>query len=1764
MSHISNNNRPQNIFLIAEYLQNTYKKFVKTFQKFQNGTIQDWVKHQMETKDLLYKDPIIELNFQFEKGKSLQKLVQEGVLNPQIPSIFKIDPYKHQSEAIEKICRENRNIIVSTGTGSGKSICFWVPIINTCLEMKQKELDGIKAIIIFPMNALANSQYNNIAKLLQGTGLTIGRYTGETAYPEEEGERILKKIYKREKYDCEILSRDKMRENPPDILITNYVMLDLILTRHEDKKLFPEHHRGYLKYIVLDEIHTYSGNKGADVAGLIRRMKHKTQTQGKICCIGTSATIQDNKKVAGAAAIIEFADKIFGEKFDASSLIEASYVNLEIPEEEMLPLPKSVLIQDVDLNEFDGSLNKVIPIAEKLLGRPLEIKERTKKGLGELFHRHPTVIFLRNSLKENAKSLKDLAKEYQKQIREGEPFENCLKELIAGFLLGTVAEITVEGQDRPLVVPKIHLFFTQGHEISSCLTAEGPHPSIDGDLRCKQCESPAFPLYFCRNCGHEFYSVLITEETILPRTYEIEETGELVYLTPITKDNSSWNIPEQWLDKKGKVRKTYADALPLRAKYCPKCNRVDSVCSCAEKIEVWKIPYPFQLCPSCEIFYTKRRGEYSKLFTFNSTGRSTATDILSAEILRLLDKEQKKLIIFTDSRQDTALQAEHMNEFQRRLNFRQIFYHFLQEITVKGLRVTDEDIGQKLFDFLTEKNLVPDYAKREEEEFSSAPPPEREFAEFLGFLALSDIMQSQYFLDLNLEKLGILKIEYDGLDLLSRHHYMTDIPAFNIISEEERYDYLRGILDIFRWNGAIGNLIFNDSVRHYEDWQGKFKEDILFDINKAHWKIFGFCNEGPNVGQKVWFNRQRVVFKKIQGYNTLLANWTKKFFNISDSDQANSLIKQAIDILLKAKFLEEFSTERPTYTLFRIRMGKLLFKLNAENQYLQCPKCNRVYYFKKFHSCIWRNCPDLEKNMVDRTHYYLELYQNLPEKESEIHAREHSAQVEGSLREDFENDFLDSTVGTTNVLVCTPTMELGIDIGDLSAIMMRNVPPDPSRYAQRAGRAGRKNQPSIIMVFCGTGIAKGPHDQYFYRQPERIVSGKIDPPNFLLDNKKLINRHINAAIFENLDLKIPQKLREIVDLTDREHEFPYHPSFREALLRQITGNLPYLESAIKNIFGQELLKFPWFTEDLIHLRVDGFYSNFDQVFNLIREEFVQIFDELAYLYNQSLTQGTDKLTNRKMDALRRKLDDIRNGKRPYFTYNLLSIYGFLPNYAFPSETTHLTMFDSNKVVYRDNWRSSVIAIREFAPHNQIYFLGSKYRVNKAMIKTDRGEINVDKIYICENCNEIVVDSINTSSTSLVKCPTCNEEINLSNYKSSIHFPHMSSISGDRITCDEENRRITGYEITMNYKRNTSNVVSFNFACGDSVTGTLTYEHNGKIYMVNKGSKQRSKTTMEISVNPFNFCSACGTWFHEEAADHVEKCDKKGSERNLYESLWLFVEGNHDVVVFTLPIVGTINEEEIAAYYKTLKEAITQSIILTYNLDESEIYGFINPIPGKEEQAIVIFETEEGGAGILKSLLDPTITRFDKFVENLINVVHIESLDPYQETKEACIAACYNCLLSFRNQFEHKFLDRKLILPLIRKLYNCNLSESGTLSSEERLEQLKSQCDSELEKMVLDEIHKQDLPLPTAAQKHFYDDGVPIVIADFFYEPATCVFVDGPPHIPENVQKEDAQKRDFLESKGQVVVALDFKDGKYKEDPTLIEKEVQKLKDFLII
>ena len=203
-----------NPFLALDEVKASYRRYVETFQRFRNPAIKAWVDEQIREGTVLWQQPLIELNRRYMEGESLYKLVDEGVLEKEIPSIFvddrgnTITPYKHQTEAIRKILGENENVIVTTGTGSGKSFCYGIPIINECLKLKRQGIQGVKAVIVYPMNALANSQYDVFSRLLHGTGLKVGLYTGDTPTSQEEA---IQRLQQREAYDSEALSREEMQ-----------------------------------------------------------------------------------------------------------------------------------------------------------------------------------------------------------------------------------------------------------------------------------------------------------------------------------------------------------------------------------------------------------------------------------------------------------------------------------------------------------------------------------------------------------------------------------------------------------------------------------------------------------------------------------------------------------------------------------------------------------------------------------------------------------------------------------------------------------------------------------------------------------------------------------------------------------------------------------------------------------------------------------------------------------------------------------------------------------------------------------------------------------------------------------------------------------------------------------------------------------------------------------------------------------------------------------------------------------------------------------------------------------------------------------------------------------------------------------------------------------------------------------------------------------------------------------------------------------------
>src|SRR6266550_7435580 len=304
------------VFEVHRQLVADYAAFTTGFTEIRDPRISRYVQERMDNGDQ-WPDPYLSLNPNFASGGSVSDLVRQGLLHPECEQIFRmakeganadgqvLDLHQHQREAVE-VAREGSGHVLTTGTGSGKSLGYIVPIVDWVLRQKDagRYVPGVKAIIVYPMNALANSQRNELTKFLKygypedAQPVTFQRYTGQ----DREAERT------------EIL------KDPPDILLTNYVMLELVLTRPEERERLITAARG-LRFLVLDELHTYRGRQGADVAMLVRRLREACLAED-LQCLGTSATMTTSGSEADRReAVADVATRLFGEPVTPANVI---------------------------------------------------------------------------------------------------------------------------------------------------------------------------------------------------------------------------------------------------------------------------------------------------------------------------------------------------------------------------------------------------------------------------------------------------------------------------------------------------------------------------------------------------------------------------------------------------------------------------------------------------------------------------------------------------------------------------------------------------------------------------------------------------------------------------------------------------------------------------------------------------------------------------------------------------------------------------------------------------------------------------------------------------------------------------------------------------------------------------------------------------------------------------------------------------------------------------------------------------------------------------------------------------------------------------------------------------------------------------------------------------------------------------------------------------------------------------------------------------
>lgn len=1747
-------------------IKNNYRTYVSSFQKFKNPAIREWIDERIDEGTLLYKGPYIEINRRFSLGDPFDKLVEDGLLHPDTPSCFTVDVtdsssspvtlYKHQSDAIRSICKDN-NTIISTGTGSGKSFCFGIPVVSKCLKMKEQGIHGIKAIFIYPMNALANSQYDDFSQRLNGSGLKIAIYTGDTPSTRDEALRSYQERTGREEpYDSEILSREEIQNSPPDILITNYVMLEYILTRFEDKVLFPLDDRGVLKFLVLDEIHTYTGKQGADVAYLIRRLKQHTGTIRDLRCIGTSATVQSSEEEKSNESITKFATKLFGETFSSEAVIEEHYAPLTHEGEGILP--ENVLVTSEMIDGFEDSPESLRFLVEALMGQPLELSDASKRFMGEFLGKQKTIQFIEEKLSDETLDFNELIEKYHDQIRPDNTIEESRLEIMGAFLAGMHTEIDFNGQRQHRIIPKIHTFFSQGREIKSCLSKDAPHLNDAGEVTCPNCAQNSkihktFPMVFCRSCGQEYYSVeLLTNGTLKPRELDsVSEEGEAFYLYSGSLEPDVSLAPEKWVtDKRGEVRKEYVQSFkPDLGMYCPQCNKLylddreQTTCICSEKVRVSIIPAPFMFCPSdgCGVSYDRRtKKEFSKLFSFGTVGRSTATDVLVSQILNNLPEDEQKVIAFSDNRQDTALQAAHMNNIQKRIHFRRGLYGALKQSTKP---VPLNEIGDMIFDVFKDNNAMPKYSDIKEDSMAYSGGEDNAYKEYLRFNAVLELGSTRQKNQPNLEDVGLLKVQYNHLDKLAEDYELWDEhPELTDLSNTAREDYLTGFLDIMRYNTAIGYKYLMNSRDFAENIKNKLNDSVFFHDETRGNRPTGYSD---TANTKSW---NATVYRLTSG-NGNLVKWTKRTLNV-DIEKAKEIVNFVANSFKEKDGLKEIDIKYVGKILM-LNPDIILFSLSENKTQKVCKKCSSVHHFKELNMCTGPNCANLIEKDFSNNYFRIEYTRNFNEIVP-LHAEEHSGQISGEVRKDLETRFKESD-GSVNVIVCTPTMELGIDIGTLSAVYMRNVPPSPSNYSQRAGRAGRKSQSSLISTFCGVGSKRGPHDQYFYRYPKDIISGKISVPRFLLNNKTLVKAQIHSLILETINVKIPQKIVQIIDTS--KDTLPIYPEKigdieeeilgKDELVGTIVDKKDEIINAIQEALNSEINDFEWLDHDYLEHTVNNFVEELDRAFDAFRNEYKSLNKERDEI-NISMRSGGIDSGQKKSLRIRRasienKLDEMEKGGGDYMTYRYLAGQGFIPNYGFPTRVTSLSLDYRKAREYeeRELKRDRSIALSEYAPGNSIYYSGGRYLIRSSRIKTENGRPITSKLLVCPECETAYLNEENISGGACKYCGADLTDVLIDT--NAIEMPDQRAESRKGITSDEEERQRLGYNLSTHYVLS-KHIKEYEALIDGEPVLKLTYDHNGRMIKVNRGPVSLDKT---INENGFTLCTACSRWITSKTGvkEHLDKnntqrrCWRGAKEEDIIQNIILYTDSTHDVVTIKCDPPEEFDEEQRESFYQSLAQAIIEGLQISMNIDVDEVKTFLMPMPNEENvYSIILYETAEGGAGILKAL-EETST-FHKIVDEALRILHDKDPD------NGCERACYECLCNYYNQRVHDLLNRKLVLPILKILKEAEIvpKDSSEYFDDDKFNDLMNSCDSNLEKTVLRLIKELKVPLPSHGQTLISDGDEPVAKPDFAYLEdgrSVLVFVDGLDHDSESVKIDDKNKRSRLDLMGYNVFVIRY-------------------------
>lgn len=1251
-----------NPIALSQEIEKRYRRYLQTTFYFKDPVLRKSFAEALNAGHLS-KGPYLEATPTFKRGVAPSQLFEELLHHQVDPGMLAAlhgdrPLYQHQELAIRSVL-QGRNVVVATGTGSGKTEAFLYPILlHLYEEFKAGTLGpGVRALVLYPMNALANDQRERLGDIcwrLKAQNspfrLTFGQYIGETPEDENDRERHARDhIAERDEggYSIiengqvvhgELVLRSEMRKAPPHILLTNYSMLEYLLLRPDDSPLFDDGRAQWWTFLVLDEAHQYRGAKGIEMAMLLRRLKQRLREggrEGPFRCIATSATLAGGE--GDKRAVAEFAAQLFGEPFDPQDVILGEIEPIREAGTVRLP-PEDYQILRRVFEGDEGAVAQLSSVVERF-GCSIPTTQNPKETIGHLLKQDRRATHLRRMLADGPKEVPDVAEEIFNDLPKPAQVD-ALFELVQLLLR---AEDPSTG--ARLLSARYHLFL---RSLEGAFLSFLPYKKVVLDRRQEE-DAALFEIGLCRECGQHYLVGKVLNDKLVEaiRDPSREDFGATFFLP----------MDEQPLEEEDQEEQGEQYSL------CPQCS------------EIRRYPKPLRCGHGVEIKLLKQteaKEREDQVLRCAVCGYQApdpvrevvhGTDgphaVIATTLYHKLPEDRRKVLAFADGRQEAAFFAWYLENSYKDILARNLILQVVREQashSLEGSSLWDLAIG--LLKVYHEKNVYPPAASDLELRRKAWLVVYREF--------LTDEPR------ISLEGVGLARWTIKWPAWFRAPEVFTGEPW--LLSPDEALDLAFLLLDTMRAHRAVElRTEAGVSLR----W-----DDLL--LQGAQMRVTPAETGRLVQGERKWAGKTgRRAGLLVKLYQRLHPN--------ASAQEATEAALYALRVLWDA--LRQYDDRAPTandYLLVRVNNARRLnpdwwrLRYIPEGDTLyRCDTCGRVQTVSVRNVCPRHRCPgklqSIQRRQLEPNHYALLYEEALP---GSLRVEEHTAQLDKEKAREFQREFRE---GKIHVLSCSTTFELGVDLGDLDTIFLRNVPPEAFNYAQRVGRAGRRSgHPGFAITYC----KRGPHDLYHFAEPQRMLVGKSRPPVLALRNEKIITRHMVAVALSFFFRAFRERFTNVENLF-RDLSEPSGVRDLEAFLREKRSEV---EMTLLHVVPEEVANQVGLIDGTWIDKITGATSRF-----ALAEAEVSSDYRTVRRLEQGAANSKDYAT---AEWAKRRAETIAKEK----VLSFLSRNAVIPKYGFPVDVVELDTqrTDRNKEASEVSLeRDLSIAISEFAPTSKL-------------------------------------------------------------------------------------------------------------------------------------------------------------------------------------------------------------------------------------------------------------------------------------------------------------------------------------------------------------------------------------------------------------------------------------------------------------------------------